>query len=209
MRIRKFGHACLLVEDGDGRVLIDPGGFSAGFEELTGLTGVLVSHQHADHVDQDRLPALLERNPAAAVHTDEATAAQLAERGLPAHAVHEGDSLDLGLPVRVFGHDHAVIHPDIPVVPNVCFLVADRYFHPGDSFTQPGVDIDVLGLPAGAPWMKTAEAVDYLRAIAPRIAIPIHEAVLAHLPLHYGLYDRLRPPSTTLRIIDDGTPIDI
>ena len=37
----------------------------------------------------------------------------------------------------------------------------------------------MLGLPTGAPWLKLSEAVDFLRAVAPRTAVPIHEAVLS------------------------------
>jgi L-ascorbate metabolism protein UlaG (beta-lactamase superfamily) len=208
MRMRKLGHSCVLIEDSGGRVLLDPGVLSSGFEDLTGLTGILISHQHADHLDRERLPALLERNPDAALHADEATAAQLAEQGLPAHPVDAGDLLDLGMPVLVSGSEHAVVHPDIPVIPNVCYLVANRYFHPGDSFTVPDGDVQVLGLPAGAPWMKLAEGVDYLRAVAPAVAVPIHEKVISFTELYYGLYERLAPAGTTLRVLDDGSPAD-
>jgi L-ascorbate metabolism protein UlaG (beta-lactamase superfamily) len=208
VRITKYGHACLLVEDGDARLLLDPGAFSAGFEELTGLTAVLITHQHPDHVDLDKLPALLERNPEAVLHTDEGTAEQLAGRGLPARAVHEGDVLDLGTRVRVVGRDHAVIHPDIPGIPNTGFLVAERFLHPGDALTVPDAEVEVLGLPTGAPWLKAAEAVDYLRAVRPRVAVPIHEAVLSMPEIVYGLVDQLKPEATTLRVIDGGEPAD-
>ena len=63
MQLTKYGHSCLLVTDGDARVLIDPGVFSTGFEGLRGLTAVLITHQHADHLDIDRLATLLEANP--------------------------------------------------------------------------------------------------------------------------------------------------
>ncbi len=208
MRITKYGHACLLVQDGDARLLLDPGAFSAGFEELTGLTAVLITHQHPDHVDLDKLPALLERNPEAVLHTDEDTAEQLTGRGLPARAVHEGDVLDLGTRVRVVGRDHAVIHPDIPGIPNTGFLVAERFLHPGDALTVPDAEVEVLGLPTGAPWLKAAEAVDYLRAVRPRVAVPIHEAVLSMPGIVYGLVDQLKPEATTLRVIDGGEPAD-
>lgn len=208
MKITKFGHACLLVEDGDARLLLDPGAFSTGFEELTGLTGILVTHQHADHLDPDRLPALLERNPRAALHTDEATAEQLAGRGLTATAVHAGDVLDLGARVRVVGRDHAQIHPDVPIVPNVCYLVAERFFHPGDSLTVPDAEVEVLAVPAAAPWLKSAEAVDYLRAVRPRVAVPIHDGVIAARGLYYGLLERLGPAGTEFRVIDDAGRTD-
>jgi ribonuclease BN (tRNA processing enzyme) len=54
MRLTKYAHSCVLVEDDNARILIDPGNLTRGFDELTGLTGILVTHQHADHVDVDR-----------------------------------------------------------------------------------------------------------------------------------------------------------
>lgn len=207
MRITKFGHACLLVEEGDGRLLLDPGMFSTGFEELTGLTAVLITHQHPDHVEAEKLPALLERNPEAVLHSDEGTAARLADRGLPVRVVHDGDVLDLGTRVRVVGRDHAVIHPDLPGVPNTGYLVAERFFHPGDAFTVPDAEVEVLGLPTGAPWLKASEAVDFLRTVRPRVAVPIHEAVLSVPKLVYALFEQLRPGGTEVRVIDGGDPV--
>jgi hypothetical protein len=39
----------------------------------------------------------------------------------------------------------------------------------------PGRPVDVLAVATDGPWLKLGEAVDYVRAIAPRAAIPIHE----------------------------------
>ena len=202
MRITKYGHACLLVEEGTARLLFDPGMFSTGYEQLTGLTAVLITHQHPDHVDLEKLPALLERNPEAVLHADDGTAAQLADRGLPVRPVHDGDVLDLGTRVRVVGRDHAEIHPDVPVIPNTGYLVAERFLHPGDALTVPDAEVEVLGLPTAAPWLKAAEAVDYLRAVRPRVAVPIHEALLSTPPLLYGLFDQLKPAGTEVTVID-------
>jgi len=210
VRLQKLGHACLLVEDGTARVLIDPGTFSTGFEELTGLSGILITHQHPDHIDVARLPALLESNPEATLYCDEGSAEDLAAKSIDAQIVHEGDDLDIGLRVRVFGHQHAVIHPDVPRIPNVGYLVADRLFHPGDALAAPDVDtIEVLALPTAAPWLKVAEAVDYLRRVQPRVAVPIHEAHLAMPQMYYGLFDRLAPEGTQVRVIDGEAGMEI
>jgi L-ascorbate metabolism protein UlaG (beta-lactamase superfamily) len=209
VRITKLRHSCLFIEEADARVLLDPGTFSSGFEQLTGLTGVLVTHQHPDHVDIDRLRPLLSANPDARVFTDEATAGQLSNAGIDASTVREGDTLDVGVEVRVFGRNHATIHPDIPVVPNVGYLVGGRLFHPGDSFTVPPVDVEILALPTSAPWLKLAESVDYLRAVAPRIAVPIHEAHLVSTQLYYGRFIEFAPTGTEVRVLDDAGPLDV
>ena len=54
-QVTHFGHSCVLLDTGAARLLIDPGSFSTGFEHVTGLDAVLVTHQHPDHLDTDRL----------------------------------------------------------------------------------------------------------------------------------------------------------
>jgi L-ascorbate metabolism protein UlaG (beta-lactamase superfamily) len=209
MRLTKYEHSCVLVEESGARILIDPGSFSTGFEELTDLEAVLITHQHADHVDIDRLGPLLERNRQCALFADEGTTAVLSDRGISATIARAGERLPLDVDVVVHGVNHAVIHPDIPMIPNVGYLIAGRFFHPGDSFTVPDPPVDVLALPTGAPWLKVADAVDYLRQVAPRIAIPIHEAVLARPALHYGLFERLALSGTTMQVVEPGTTVSL
>ena len=81
------------------------------------------------------------------------------------------------LTIRALGGKHAVIHPEIPVIDNISYLVGDgehpaRFMHPGDALFVPDEPVDVLATPAAAPWMKISEAVDYLRAVAPLTRYP-------------------------------------
>ena len=210
MQITHYGHACLLVQTESARLLIDPGAFSSEFESTRELTAVLITHQHQDHLDLARLPALLEANPGAELISDTASAQQLAERGITARAVEPGERLELGgSVVETVGGQHAVIHPDLPMIPNVGYLVDGTLLHPGDSFHVPDRPVDVLGVPTGAPWLKAAEAVDYVRAVSPRLAVPIHEAVLAMPQMVYDLLERLAPEDTTVRVLTPGSPTDV
>jgi L-ascorbate metabolism protein UlaG (beta-lactamase superfamily) len=212
MRLTKFGHSCLLVEEGGARVLLDPGSFSDGFETLEGLTAVCLTHQHVDHLDPERVRPLLDRNPGVRVVSDEGSAEALGEAGADVEVVHDGDELALGgLALRVVGRDHAAVHPEVPVVPNVGYLVGGRLFHPGDALTMPGEPVEVLAVPAGAPWLKLADAVDYLRKVGPRVAVPVHEKVLSEVGIssHYRLLEQLGGPGTTFEVLDDGRPVEL
>jgi L-ascorbate metabolism protein UlaG (beta-lactamase superfamily) len=201
VRITHFGHSCVLLDTGTARLLIDPGTFSAGFEGVGGLDAVLVTHQHPDHLDADRLGPLLTANPDARLIVDAGTAEQLTS--VDHEVTAPGASIEVGgSSIDVLGGEHAVIHPDIPIVANNAYLVDGTHLHPGDSFTRPSVTVEVLFVPTGAPWLKLSEAVDYLRAVAPRTAVPIHEAVLARPAMHYAMFEKLAPQQTSLRVLD-------
>ncbi|MEX0581922.1 MAG: MBL fold metallo-hydrolase [Mycobacterium sp.] len=210
MELTHFGHSCLLAEFGVARLLFDPGTFSHGFEGITGLSAILITHQHPDHADPNRLPALVEANPGAALYADPQTAAQL---GGAWRAVHVGDEFSVGeLSIRGAGGRHAVIHPEIPVIDNISFLIGDadhpvRLMHPGDALFVPDEPVEVLAAPAAAPWMKISEAVDYLRAVAPRHAVPIHQGIIT--PDARGIfYGRLAEMTDTdFRVLTEETSV--
>lgn len=189
MELAHFGHSCLHVDINGIRLLFDPGSFSHGFEGVTGLDAILITHQHPDHADPQRLPALVAANPQAALYADPQTAAML---GGDWTAVHAGAEFSVGdVRVRGVGGRHAVIHPEIPVIDNISYLLGDaehpaKLMHPGDALFVPDEEVHVLATPAAAPWMKISEAVDYLRAVAPRHAVPIHQGVVA--PEARGIY---------------------
>ncbi|HYZ09754.1 MAG TPA: MBL fold metallo-hydrolase [Pseudonocardiaceae bacterium] len=208
MQIVHFGHSCVLAETSSARLLIDPGSFSSGFEELSGLDAILITHAHPDHLDIDRLPALLAANPGAELVVDAGSAKEL---GDVAHrVVRPGEQLEIaGASVEVIGGDHAVIHPDIPMIPNNGYLVDGSVLHPGDAFTPPGRQLDALLLPTGAPWLKLSEAVDYLRAVAPGVAVPIHQAVLAMPEMYYDHFRNLAPRETELVVAAHGEPLTV
>lgn len=97
--------------------------------------------------------------------------------------------------MEVHGQLHAVIHPDIPRITNVGYLIdGGTVFHPGDALTVPeGRTVDTLLLPVHAPWNKIAEVIDYVREVAPRRAIDIHDVLLQDLarPVYDSMIDKL------------------
>lgn len=179
MQLTRLGHACVRLEIlGGPTVVLDPGVFSSA-DAYTGAQVVLITHEHADHLQTEALLAALEADPALQIWTNTAVAKLLDAPAGRVHVVGEGDAFDVdGLEVTVHGEWHAAIHPDIPLVGNVAFTVGGTFFHPGDSFTLPIGPVETLMLPVHGPWSKAGEVLDYVRAVAPTRAIPMHDGLL-------------------------------
>lgn len=188
MRVTRFGHSALLVESANDRVLIDPGAFShSDVFDLEGLDAIVVTHQHADHLDRDRVQGLIERNPSALWLSDPETAEQV--EVFSPHT--DGDVAVVGgVTITGVGTTHAEILPVIPRVTNTGVLIASAgeptLFHPGDSYASAPPDVDVLAAPLSAPWAKVSETVDFVRRVNPRTVFPIHDAGISGLM--YGIY---------------------
>jgi L-ascorbate metabolism protein UlaG (beta-lactamase superfamily) len=183
MELTKHGHACVVLSEGDRRLVIDPGAFTDP-AALDGASAVLITHEHFDHVDPERLRKAMDADPALEVWTNRSVAGQLEGLGDRVHVVGHGDAVTAaGFDVHVHGELHAVIHPDIPRIPNIGFLVGGQVFHPGDAFTVPEEPVATLLLPVHAPWSKVSEVIDYVRAVNADQAYAVHDGLLNDLGL--------------------------
>jgi L-ascorbate metabolism protein UlaG (beta-lactamase superfamily) len=166
------------LDDGDRALAIDPGVFSEVTAALDGASAVLITHEHPDHVNGEELKAAAGRNDQLRIWAPRPVADAL-QLGDQVVEVEAGQAFDAaGFAVRTFGGQHALIHPTIPMVPNVGYLVEDAVYHPGDSLIVPPVPVHLLLAPIHAPWSKTAEVIDFVVAVrAPRV-VGIHDALL-------------------------------
>lgn len=178
MLLTKFGHACVRVEKDGRRLVIDPGGLTAP-EALDGADAVLVTHEHFDHFSEQTLRAAVERDPALRIWTNGSVAGQLDGLGTRVTRVGEGEAFAAaGFEVTVHGTWHAVIHPEIPRIGNVGFLIDGTLFHPGDALTVPDAAVDTVLLPVHGPWSTTGQLIDYVRELGPRQVCGVHDGAL-------------------------------
>ncbi|MRG58749.1 MBL fold metallo-hydrolase [Agromyces sp. CFH 90414] len=181
MRLTKLEHSALVIDDSGALLFIDPGKFTTPITEAAGAVAVVITHQHDDHWTPEQLRRIGDVNPDLRVFGPAGVVRAAREQGIDVEEVHAGDRVEVGpFRLRFFGGQHAVIHASIPVIDNLGVLVDEKLYYAGDSFTVPeGVEVDVLAVPAAAPWMKIAEAIDYVLEVAPKRAFPTHEMLLS------------------------------
>ncbi|OIJ36475.1 MBL fold metallo-hydrolase [Rothia kristinae] len=184
MKLTKYSHACIRLEK-DGTVLVlDPGNFSELPEALDGAAFLLITHEHPDHYDREPVHAFLAEHPEVQVWAPGAVVEELREAAADPARIHEaapGESFEAGpFRIRGVGGQHALIHPLVPVVANVGYLIDGSLYHPGDSFVVPDdAEVRTLLVPIHAPWNKIQEVIDFVIAVGAEHAYPIHDALLA------------------------------
>jgi len=178
MKLTKFEHSCLILEVAGERLIIDPGVFTMPLGDLGDVAAVVITHEHGDHWTTEQLERIIDRNPDVVIYGPAGVVAAAGE--IAVTAVSHGDEIEAGaFSLKFFGEKHAVIHSSIPVIDNVGVLVNDELFYGGDALVAPPVAVTTLAAPAGAPWLKIGEAMDYVVAVAPKRVFPVHEMVLS------------------------------
>ncbi len=182
MDVTKYAHSCVRLQNADGALVVDPGTFSGADEleqALDGVEAVLVTHEHPDHLDVETVSRLLRERPDLRVWGPAPIAALLHEHRDRVSVVGVGESFEAGgLAVSTHGGQHALIHPSIPVVPNVAYLVDGSVLHPGDAFTVPAQPVETLLLAVHAPWSAVGEVLDHLIAVRAGTVHAIHDGLL-------------------------------
>lgn len=178
MNITKYEHACLILEIDGKKLAIDPGIFTKSLKDYSNILAVVITHEHQDHLDQNQLDNIKSANPEVVVYGPESVIERV--ENLKTQVVKPGEEYNVGpFKLNFNGGRHAIIHSSIPQIENVGVMVNDSLYYPGDSFTLPDKDVQVLAVPASAPWMKAAEAMDYISQAKTKIIFPTHDGLLS------------------------------
>jgi L-ascorbate metabolism protein UlaG (beta-lactamase superfamily) len=184
--------------------------------DVTGINMILVTHQHADHIDLQRLPAILETNPQARVYAEPQAAAVMEDAGMAAELTASGSTLTFaGVQVTPVGEQHALINEALPRVGNLGVVLRcegePSLFHPGDAYDAEPGQVDILALPLNAPWAASRDTVAFVRRISPRVSIPVHDALLSGVGrrLYLSHVESFGPDGMEIRDLSDGLPIEV
>ncbi|MDB4940279.1 MAG: putative Zn-dependent hydrolase [Candidatus Doudnabacteria bacterium] len=188
MKITKIGHCCLIIETKGKKIVTDPGSYTIEANaKIENIDYILFTHEHQDHYHLESLKEMMTKSPQAVVYCNDSVAALLKTANVPHTQINHNDTISLGeIKVTGIGEKHAILHSSIPVTSNIGFLIDDKLWYPGDNFTNPELEIEVLALPAVAPWLKLSEVIDYAIALKPKIIFPVHDSG-AHSFMHLML----------------------
>jgi L-ascorbate metabolism protein UlaG (beta-lactamase superfamily) len=179
MKITKYGHCCLLIEEKGLRVLTDPGMYSTRQDDVKGIDVVLITHDHPDHLHIESLKTVLKNNPQAKIFTNKTVGKMLDKENISYDILEHGSSKNINsVLIEAFGKKHEVIYPSIPQSDNTGYFIANKFFYPGDAFTNPEKHVEVLALPVAGPWLSIKDAVDYAKLIKPKKCFPVHDGML-------------------------------
>jgi L-ascorbate metabolism protein UlaG (beta-lactamase superfamily) len=173
MKITKLEHACLDITEGDSRLIVDPGVYSTSLTSLQGITAVVITHVHQDHLDEQKVAQIIAQNPDVHIFTTEQTAQKLPNGATTVPAI--GQEYSIGnFKLEFFGGMHAIIMDNFPQDQNYGVLVNDTFYYPGDSLVACPKPHTVTAVPSMAPWLKLNEAAQFLKNDPAKQVFPTH-----------------------------------
>ncbi|HEY0965367.1 MAG TPA: MBL fold metallo-hydrolase [Candidatus Saccharimonadales bacterium] len=190
MRLTKYAHACFVLEKDNKTLIVDPGVWSTDFVVPGNVVAVVVTHEHPDHFDIEKLAAIIEKNPDAVIIAHEDITKQISDISTQSVSAEETFVVE-SFSLEFFGGQHAVIHPNYPRIANLGVMIDNTVYYPGDSFAKPNKPVKVLALPVTAPWLKISEAMDFCAEVKADFVFPTHDAVASEFGK--ALPDRMLP----------------
>jgi len=171
MKITKFYHSCLLVQDEGKVVLFDPGNYTResnalDVNNISRLDAIAITHEHLDHMDLPLLKNILAKFPKTPIFSNTSVKEILGKEGIVVET-SENEFISLE-PVP---HEKIFAGPS-PV--NFMITFNKRFSSPGDSLTFTSCS-PVLALPIQASWGSTTWAVETALTVKPKAIIPVHD----------------------------------
>lgn len=206
MKLTKLEHSGIVLEKGGKKLVFDPVEFAGTVPALDGVVAIVITHLHGDHLQPERISAILDRNPGAKIFAPEDAVTVILNALGTANVtvVAGGDEIFVsgdevavggdeaaegfvgkneGFKLEFFGKDHASVVAGKVPCQNIGVVVDGKLTNPGDSFDLLEMNgaIEALLVPEVAPWAKISETTEFIKIAKPRIVVPVHDGLLSEM----------------------------
>ncbi|RKR84926.1 L-ascorbate metabolism protein UlaG (beta-lactamase superfamily) [Mucilaginibacter gracilis] len=181
MKITKYIHSCLVFEQNNFKLLVDPGNYTfadglLSADDFADVSAILITHIHADHLDMDNIKKIIALSNAP-VFGNKQVAQALQKEGINAILFTDG--------VRMFGQMEfkamPIIHMpllDSPIPEMTGYVINGNILHSVDSMDASLTQIagiDLLILPIMAPFCNELQVTQFADALKPKHILPVHD----------------------------------
>lgn len=210
MKVTKYPQSCLVVEHQDKRLLIDPGNFVAEkykVSDIGHIDGILITHEHADHLDVNLLKEIVGDSKLEVV-TNKSTSELI--KNLVTKIVNDGESFTIsGVEITAKELPHVALVDGSTGPQNTGYLIDGVFFHPGDGVKITGLQAKSAVVPIAGPDLSYRDAVDFLRSINCRVAIPIHYDYFVAKPEQFAEITSTVLPDVKITVLNNGESTEL
>lgn len=216
MTVKKYPQSHLLITgESAGRstkIIIDPGyvTFEGGFkvEEFQGMDVYLITHQHADHMDPERIREIVGDGK---IYGNADVVDKLKGLGIQGVQVNDRQKFTVGeFEITPVDLPHCKMQDGLDGPPNTGYLIKPAkgevkvLFHPGDGDKAPqGLTSKNVALPIAGPSITYEGALKFAQDIAAKVVIPIHyDSRFAADPDQFKMM--AQPGGIEVRILNPG-----
>jgi L-ascorbate metabolism protein UlaG (beta-lactamase superfamily) len=206
MKITRFTQSCLLIEEGDSRILIDPSGDEKGnLDKFGKLDAVLYTHEHGDHFD----PELCERlkDSGAAIYANQSTADKM--KSLPTIVADGQEFTVAGFNIKALELPHCLMVDGGPGPQNTGYLINETLFDPGDGKELDGLQVDNLALPITGPDISFKDAYDFAKQLGAKTLIPVHYDNMGANPVVFKMFAQWSNFDYKITTLDNGESTEL
>jgi L-ascorbate metabolism protein UlaG (beta-lactamase superfamily) len=175
VKLTKYVHACVLIEDDQHTALFDPGDFTyksglLNIDKIPKLDFVLITHEHFDHFSEPLIQQIIAKFPEVIFYTNQSVAGLLNNLGAKNVKTESDDVVSL----KQLEHQSMDPLAPVPSCENVEIHYKNFISHPGDSH-QLQKSLPILFVPLAGPWGATIDGVRMADRLKPKVIVPVHD----------------------------------
>lgn len=211
MKLTKYGHACVVIENDEGnKLVIDAGEWTELPADLSGIVAVVCTHVHGDHTSAANVQKIVDTNPEVVLYANSESMEVLADVDckkvvVESNVVEQVSSFELSFYIK----EHAIIWQKSPCG-NFAVKVNDFFYYPGDSVYVIDEPVEIAGVPVSAPWLKMSEAIQFVYDVKASKVMPTHNGILndnGHMVVRSWLNNIIADTDKELLLLEDSESI--